>query len=74
MNDVWVVAGIDLNGFGYSNREIRVFDNAEEADRYFMIINHEFDLVFIDKAKVFHEFTVNGGGRGNGKSVRGVRS
>lgn len=59
MNDVWVVTGIDLNGFGYSNREIRVFDNAEAADRYFMIINHEFDLVFIDKAKVFHEFTVN---------------
>lgn len=41
-----------------------MFDNAEAAARYFMIINHEFDLVFIDKAKGFHEFTVNGGGRG----------
>lgn len=41
-----------------------MFDNAEAAARYFMIINHEFDLVFIDKAKVFHEVTVNGGGRG----------
>ena len=64
MKFLWVVTGIDLNGFGQPNKEIRVFDNAEAAARYFMIINHEFDLVFIDKAKVFHEVTVNGGGRG----------
>lgn len=56
MKVVWVVTAIEMDGFTYKNREVKVFDNPDEANRYFMIINATFDYVWIDKVRVWHEF------------------
>lgn len=56
MKRVWVVTGISLKDFSYESREVRVFDNEEEANRYFMIINATYDYVWIDKVRVWNEF------------------
>lgn len=56
MKRVWVVTGISLKDFSYESREVRVFDNEEEANRYFMIINATYDYVWIDKVRVYHDF------------------
>ena len=56
MKRVLVVTGISLKDFSYESREVRVFDNEEEANRYFMIINATYDYVWIDKVRVWHEF------------------
>lgn len=45
-----------MKDFSYESREVRVFDNEEEANRYFMIINATYDYVWIDKVRVWHEF------------------
>lgn len=52
MDYVYVVEGMDLEGFSYTNREVRVFEDEHEAYLYFKMLDATRDWAFMDKVEV----------------------
>ena len=56
MKKVYIVMGIDFNGFEPSNPHIKIFDNPVDSKKYYEMVSDSYHFVWYSKEPVLSDF------------------